>query len=130
MITGATLMNYRERYSTKVYIRKRILKTLIPYITWCITWLFACLLIGEHKEVESFSIRYFLDGILTGNVGTYWFFIPLFCIYIFIPIFSLIPDFFGVRRNDIHKVLYLLCPVNSCPCSVLPHGRYAPYMAV
>ena len=32
MISGATLIDYRERYDTKTFFKKRLFKTLIPYI--------------------------------------------------------------------------------------------------
>ena len=34
MVSGATLIDYRERYTTKQYAMKRIQKTLIPFIIW------------------------------------------------------------------------------------------------
>ena len=34
MITGITLMNYRDKYDTKTYFKKRIIKTVIPFLTW------------------------------------------------------------------------------------------------
>ena len=36
MISGANLLDYRERYSTKEYFIKRIKKTVIPFIVWSI----------------------------------------------------------------------------------------------
>ena len=32
MISGATLIDYSERYSTTVFFKKRILKTVIPFV--------------------------------------------------------------------------------------------------
>lgn len=34
MITGATLMNYREKYSTKEFFKKRFVRTVIPWLFW------------------------------------------------------------------------------------------------
>ena len=34
MISGCTLIDYRNKYSTKIYFKKRINKTLIPFIIW------------------------------------------------------------------------------------------------
>ena len=36
MITGATLIDYRERYSTKQYVEKRIQKTVVPFLIWSV----------------------------------------------------------------------------------------------
>lgn len=40
MITGATLLDYRLRYSTKVFFQKRFTKTGIPFIFWSIVSIF------------------------------------------------------------------------------------------
>ena len=34
MISGATLINYRKRYTTMEYFKKRISKTVIPFLFW------------------------------------------------------------------------------------------------
>ena len=36
MISGATLIDYRKRYSTKNFLKKRIMKTVVPFIIWSI----------------------------------------------------------------------------------------------
>lgn len=68
MITGATLMDYSERYSTKEYFIKRIQKTVIPYFVWCA--------ISVILNVNTFLV--------------YYFFINLFGVYLCIPLFSFI----------------------------------------
>lgn len=34
MISGATLMGYRDKYSTGTFFKKRVLKTVFPFIAW------------------------------------------------------------------------------------------------
>ena len=34
MLSGANLMGYREKYSTPVFFKKRILRTAIPFLAW------------------------------------------------------------------------------------------------
>lgn len=34
MLSGATLMVYRTRYSTATFFRKRLIKVVIPWIFW------------------------------------------------------------------------------------------------
>lgn len=34
MVTGITLIDYQDKYSTKEFFKKRIIKTLFPYIIW------------------------------------------------------------------------------------------------
>lgn len=38
MISGATLMDYRDRYNTKDFFIKRGLCTFIPFIVWSLIW--------------------------------------------------------------------------------------------
>lgn len=88
MLSGATLLNYRERYSTDVFYRKRFLRTLIPFIFWgC---LFYGLYLINHADggVQwTLIIKNFMEGHIPYTA--YWFFIPLFLLYIFMPFLSL-----------------------------------------
>lgn len=34
MLSGATLMRYSDRYDTKTFFRKRLKRTLIPWLVW------------------------------------------------------------------------------------------------
>lgn len=73
MISGATLIDYNDRYSTKEYFIKRIKKTLIPYLAWGF--------MGVVLEK------------ITGMEGIFWiyyFFLNLFGVYLCIPVFALI----------------------------------------
>ena len=36
MISGATLIDYRERYTTIEFFKKRISKTLLPFLVWSV----------------------------------------------------------------------------------------------
>lgn len=36
MISGATLLNYRKRYTTAVFFKKRFGKTLVPFLIWSV----------------------------------------------------------------------------------------------
>lgn len=94
MISGATLLDYRSRYTTKEYFLKRINKTLIPFIIWSV--------FGSLWQISNgdYAITYDFKGIKTACfdiintsvVQIYWFFIPLFRIYLLIPLVSLIKE--------------------------------------
>lgn len=71
MVSGATLMDYSKRYSTKEYFKKRVAKTLIPYLVWSV--------IGNVLDVS-------------GIFFVYYFFLNLFGVYLCIPLFSFIKD--------------------------------------
>lgn len=93
MISGATLMEYSDRYSTKEYFIKRINKTLIPYIAWNI--------IGT------------ICGALTGEYGyffIYYFFLNLFGVYLCIPLFTFIKK--DIREKVILYVILVSFVIN------------------
>lgn len=84
MCSGATLLNYRERYSTKHFFIKRVYKTVIPYIIWsCISILLGYFVFKTMTYENVTSIRWLIDGFCNGTLqGIYWFFIPLFAFYL------------------------------------------------
>jgi len=75
MISGATLMDYSKRYSTKEFFKKRVVKTVIPYLFWSV--------IGNLLDVNIFFI--------------YYFFLNLFGVYLCIPLFSFIKEEYKER---------------------------------
>ena len=40
MISGITLIDYQDKYSTAVFFKKRITKALVPYLVWSCIGLF------------------------------------------------------------------------------------------
>lgn len=89
MLTGAKLLNYRERYSTKEYAKKRLLRVGIPYLFWNV--FYALYSIFLTKEIKVESVKDFISKFINSDFqGRYWFFWPLFMIYLVIPVFSLI----------------------------------------
>lgn len=104
MISGVNLIGYEKKYSTDVYIKKRIKKTVIPYLMW--TFLGILFLISIKKiNLRDFSIPYIINGIInSGFIDVYWFFIPLFGSYIAIIFCSLIP---ANKRKNAYGALIL-----------------------
>lgn len=102
MITGVTLIDYREKYSTKEFCIKRIRKTVIPFFAWSIIGVMYMIFSGRmNVDFTVNGIRYIISSILNANVITiYWFFIPLFSIYVCLPVISLIP------KNVREKIFY------------------------
>lgn len=93
MISGAMLIDYNKRYSLKEYFSKRITKTVIPFIIWSFIGLFIQIYYMHTIKLSSVDLTYIVNGLLNGNlVQVYWFFIPLFCIYLSIPVFASISD--------------------------------------
>lgn len=105
MISGATLINYSQRYDTKTYFLKRIKKVGIPFIFWLI---FYCLfMIFYIKKPVDENILLFLYNTCI-NDSLYWFFIPLFAIYIIIPLLNNIPKNKRIKLFTFYSVLIFI----------------------
>lgn len=92
MITGATLLNYADRMSTKDYLVRRFMRTGIPFLVWSIIGFFWYAAANASAGIATdWSPTSIIDGIVsTRFVAVYWFFPPLFGIYLAIPIISVI----------------------------------------
>lgn len=106
MITGITLINYREKYDTKTFFKKRIVKTFIPFIVWSVIALLYSIYYLNSIKIEQLNFKYIFNGIMgTQFMSIYWFFIPLFIIYLVIPILSAIDK---EKRNSIFKYIIVM----------------------
>ena len=77
MLSGATLMNYRSRYTTAEFFKKRFMRTVIPFVVWT-------LLTAAVKRINPLVIgeKDFINRCFNTSIeNVYWFFIPLFAIY-------------------------------------------------
>lgn len=92
MLSGVTLLEYRERYSTRVYLKKRFVKTVIPFLAWSvIAYIYWVLVQNQGRWLQ--NPLEVLDGILnTRFVTIYWFFLPLFAVYLAIPVLARVED--------------------------------------
>lgn len=88
MISGATLLDYTKRYDTKEFFRRRIKKTVIPYVFWCMVGLAYQVVTGTIPFSE-LGVKKIVWALLEhGGVYVYWFFAPLFCIYLCMPLLA------------------------------------------
>ncbi len=88
MLSGATLMDYRDKYDTKTFFLRRSTKTVIPFIFWSLL----NVLIYSGESFLSDPRVWINSIILTKAENIYWFFIPLFAVYIAMPVLSLLKD--------------------------------------
>lgn len=75
MTTGATLMDYRDRYDTKTFYKKRLVSVVIPLFIW------RFIAIVFEKITGA-----------TGISFLYWFLFALIGMYLCIPVFSALKD--------------------------------------
>lgn len=87
MLSGATLMGYRESYDTKTFFEKRIFHVVIPFFLWKFIYLVIYLTNGSYiyTGMRTLLSDYFTNAM----VGIFWFFFPLFGLYLSIPVLSL-----------------------------------------
>ena len=112
MLSGANLLNYRKKYTTATFMKKRVQRTVIPWLAWSII-----LLIWKENTsqltMESWSLSYVIDLVINNKVeSVYWFFTALFACYFAIPVLSMLID-----RRD---VLWYIVIINFVFCSVFP----------
>ena len=89
MLSGAKLMEYRKRYSTKEYAKKRLLRVGLPFLFWNIFYVVWQRVFTPDASFH--SVKEFFYMLLNSKFQErYWFFFPLFCIYAAIPVISLV----------------------------------------
>lgn len=136
MLSGATLLGYREKYPTLVFYKKRLRKTFFPYLVWSVIFYSLFIL---NNDISTFPWREVLNNFINGTIPytNYWFFIPLFLLYLFIPFLSLIVISISDRLFILLCVLLLLLQfVFPMICSLidldfetsLPIGGYVIYV--
>lgn len=113
MLSGATLLHYRERYGTREFLAKRARRTLVPFLAWSVmalVWRIATLQIDPYM-----GPRTFINMIMNTQVlDVYWFFIPLFANYLAFPVLSVLAD----GKHD--RVLWYAVGITFLTVSVLP----------
>ena len=113
MLTGATLFGYRDRYDTEAFFKKRMLRTLVPFLAWSLimlTWK-----VGTGQMQPPVGPRSFVVMMLNAEImDVYWFFLPLFMMYLAMPVLSLLT---GERYR---RVLWYAVGVGFLTTSVLP----------
>lgn len=88
MISGATLLDYKDKYSTKTFFKKRLSKVVIPWIVWSIFGLFYCL---YTKQINSSDINfvYIINGIFNSKFqDVFWYFPVCISVYLAMPLFA------------------------------------------
>ena len=111
MLSGVTLIDYRERCTTKEYFIKRIKKTVIPFFAWSILGL---LFVIWFDGINSVSLKPLdiINGIITCKyIHIYYFFMIIFGIYLAIPIL-------GSVEKEKRKNIFLYCIVAGITVNV------------
>lgn len=93
MLSGATLLKYKERYDTKTFFKKRFVKVLIPWIVWSLV-----VYVIKNKNL---NLIQFIEDFCYGKIESiYWFFPLILFLYCLIPIFSVFTE-----KEEYRKIL-------------------------
>ena len=118
MISGVTLMNYPERYDTRTFFRKRLLRTFIPFLFWSIFGLVFRVYYLHNFSFEKCNFGCLLNELLDGKIiEMYWFFIPLFMIYLVMPLLAAIPK--NKRKKLFSYAVFMMFILNSVTVFIL-----------
>lgn len=110
MLTGATLMNYRKRYDTGAFFKKRIFKTFVPFMIWSIIGICWSIFYTKGMKISDINTpAKFISAVINcKGMGIYWFFPALFSVYLTIPLFSLVDDDKRIGKKGIFTYLILV----------------------
>lgn len=106
MIPGVTLLDYRKRYDTKTFFKKRVNKTVIPFLVWSVIGLLVLSPFKEDLSLKGMTVKRFIDLVFNCKIlSIYWFFIALFALYMCIPVLSAIPE---EKRKEVYTYLVIV----------------------
>lgn len=110
MLTGATLMNYRKRYDTGAFFKKRIFKTFVPFMIWSIIGICWSVFYTKGMKISDINTpAKFISAVINcKGMGIYWFFPALFSVYLTIPLFSLVDEDKRIGKKGIFTYLILV----------------------
>lgn len=94
MNSGATLLDYREKYSTKKFFVKRIKRVLIPFLLWSVLYYIYDInhyaFPGPTRHPHP-GIVDFINAFANNDINNlFWFFYSIIALYIATPILSVL----------------------------------------
>lgn len=93
MLSGATLLKYKEKYDTKTFFKKRFVKILIPWIVWS--------LISYIIKNQNINLFQFIKDFMYCKIEYVYWFIPLtLYLYCVIPILTVFTE-----KEEYRKIL-------------------------
>ena len=117
MLSGANLLNYRDRYDTKTFFKKRFLKVLIPYLFWAIF-----MFIWKTKTNQltlDWNFKNVLNAFFNNKEeSTYYFMQIILGLYLTIPFLSLTAKKENSKTLLLTIILYFI--FNAIFVGVLP----------
>lgn len=89
MITGVTLFDFMKRQDLGTFFRHRFHKVVVPFLFWSIVAVLFQVFYMKRFALSAMSPVFIAKGIFKSTFcSVYWFFWPLFSVYLSIPLFA------------------------------------------
>lgn len=103
MLSGSTLMGYREKYDTKTFFLKRFVKILIPLIFWAIVMFGYKIITNQMSAFNIFDIKAWVNAFFANKEeSTYYFLFEILGVYLTMPLLSLL------TKKEYRKTLWFI----------------------
>ncbi|CAH1850305.1 acyltransferase [Convivina intestini] len=91
MLSGANILDYRQREGTKVFLQKRMRKIITPFLVWSLVWFVIKFRDFSFLQIETYGN--FINGLVHGTIQPiFWFFYLIIGFYISAPLVSKITN--------------------------------------
>ncbi|MCU6762668.1 acyltransferase, partial [Brotonthovivens ammoniilytica] len=112
MISGANLLEYRNKYNTQTFLKKRVIRTLIPFVVWSIIY---ALWKVHTGQLEIVGVYDFINKFMNNKIlSIFWFFYTLIPAYFCIPVLSIIV------KEKYKKTVWYLFVLGMCNIAIFP----------
>ena len=134
MLSGATLLGYHQKYDTRTFFKKRFKKAFLPFLVFSILFYVFAIVFTRHPDLSLTKVGY---NIATGHIPftDYWFFVPLFILYLFMPFLSVMVT--NLSNRQLLALIVLIVAIQGiCEPAIalvgaewkLPMGSYVAYL--
>ena len=85
MLSGGNLLNYSQRYSTIIFLKKRFFRTFLPFVFWSVVWFYY----HYFSKIRPLWNKNLVSGILNDQIQpVFWFFYSIFGLYVITPVLT------------------------------------------
>lgn len=112
MNSGATLLDYRSKYSTKLFFKKRFHRVLIPFLIWSVVYYLYELSHDAYPATLHHphpGLRDFIIAFLNNDINyLFWFFYSIIGLYLITPVISFLV------KDHLNTLLYMVIVFFIC----------------
>ena len=122
MISGATLIDYSDRYDTKSFFKKRLKKTLIPWLFWSLAAAAVHAFAAKDLPADTYTPANLVAGIFCSKfIPIFWFFPPLFGLYLCMPLLTNTKK--SSRKSLFHYLIAAIFIINALIPSLIKAAK-------